>query len=251
VFNAPDVGTGSVKPKSEPVSDKARANMQAASERGFLKTQQAVAPPKTDYVAPSGKTVKVDIASPAVAAIRTRPSTELAAPVRQQRTQTHVNHYHYSHPSDWYYTQPAVHVGGGYSSAFWWMMMTDWSAERRARWLYNNQDRIERDAYERGIRDSATAAEIARLQQQNAVRDPHYVDQDFKDNPDLMYEQQYVEAAYNPEPAPTAPVPTPAPSSRYSGMNAPKTGIFRIVGYAFLTILSIVGIIWLVAFKRW
>jgi hypothetical protein len=36
------------------------------------------------------------------------------------------------------------------------------------------------------------------LQAENAAVDPNYIDPEFADNPDLMYEQEYVEAAYNP-----------------------------------------------------
>ena len=74
----------------------------------------------------------------------------------------------------------------------------EWSAERRARWLYHNQNTIEREAYERGMKDAAVAAELAKLKAEGVNPNPDYVDAEFADNPDLMYEQEYVEAAYNP-----------------------------------------------------
>lgn len=77
-------------------------------------------------------------------------------------------------------------------------MMMEWNAERRARWLYNNQANIEAAAYQEGMKDAAVAAELARLKAENTAVDPNYVDSEFKDNPDLMYDQDYVEAAYNP-----------------------------------------------------
>ena len=73
----------------------------------------------------------------------------------------------------------------------------EWDASRRARWLYNNQSNIESSAYQKGMQDAAVAAEIARLKTQGAA-DPNYIDKEFADNPDLMYDQDYVEAAYNP-----------------------------------------------------
>lgn len=84
-------------------------------------------------------------------------------------------------------------------------MMSEWSAERRARWLYHNQNVIEREAYERGMKDAAVAAELARLQTEGVQPNPDYVDDEFKENPDLMYEQEYVEAAYNPVVVETRP----------------------------------------------
>lgn len=76
--------------------------------------------------------------------------------------------------------------------------MAEWSAERRARWFYHNQGNIEQAAYERGMQDAAVAAEMARLKSQNVSVNRDYIDEEFVDNPDLMYDQQYVEAAYNP-----------------------------------------------------
>lgn len=74
----------------------------------------------------------------------------------------------------------------------------EWSASRRARWLYNNQSNIESSAYQKGMQDAAVAAEIARLKAAGTAADPNYIDSEFADNPDLMYDQDYVEAAYNP-----------------------------------------------------
>ena len=74
----------------------------------------------------------------------------------------------------------------------------EWDASRRARWLYNNQSNIESAAYQKGMQDAAVAAEIARLKTEGAAADPNYIDKEFSDNPDLMYDQDYVEAAYNP-----------------------------------------------------
>jgi len=79
----------------------------------------------------------------------------------------------------------------------------EWNAERRARWLYHNQHTIEQAAYERGMRDQAVAEELAKLKAQNVSVNPDYVDPEFKENPDLMYSQDYVEAAYNPTVAPS------------------------------------------------
>ena len=138
--------------------------------------------------------------------IRSKPSSYYTPQQRETRYTTVINNYHYSQPYSWYYNQPHYYVGGGYSSAFWWIMMTEWSAERRAMWLYHNQTSIERDAYERGMKDAAVAAELAKLKAQNVAVNPDYVDKDFTDNPDLMYSQEYVEAAYNPTVVPPAEV---------------------------------------------
>jgi hypothetical protein len=77
-------------------------------------------------------------------------------------------------------------------------MMMEWNAERRARWLYHNRHNIEASAYQRGMQDAQVAAAVAQMESQGVQANPDYIDSEFADNPDLMYSQDYVEAAYNP-----------------------------------------------------
>lgn len=83
----------------------------------------------------------------------------------------------------------------------------EWNAERRARWLYHNQAVIEREAYERGVRDAAVAQHVANFQAQGIQPDPNYVDNEFTTDPGAMYTQDYIEAAYNPTVAPALSIP--------------------------------------------
>jgi hypothetical protein len=77
-------------------------------------------------------------------------------------------------------------------------MMNEWSYQRRAAWLYHNQHTIEQSAYQKGMQDAQVSAEIARLRTSGTTVNNDYVDSEFKDNPSMMYSQDYVEAAYNP-----------------------------------------------------
>lgn len=74
----------------------------------------------------------------------------------------------------------------------------EWSAERRARWLYHNRYNIESSAYQRGMQDAQVAAQLRALEAQKLARNTDYVDPEFSDDPGMMYSQEYVEAAYNP-----------------------------------------------------
>lgn len=198
----PKYGSGSSSSSSgskwnSGTSAKSRAAAKQQSQRKYESTKKATAPPKSSYTSSSGKTVNVRKDSTAVQTMRSRPSTDYTPAARTQRTEVHITNYGYSHPYSYYRSYDPYYVGGGYSSAFWWMMM-EWNAERRARWLYHNQANIESAAYQKGMQDAAVAAELARLKAENTVADPNYIDSEFKDNPDLMYDQDYVEAAYNP-----------------------------------------------------
>jgi len=76
--------------------------------------------------------------------------------------------------------------------------MSEWSAERRAMWLYNNRSNIESSAYQRGAQDAEVQARLAALEAQGTAPNPDYVDPELADNPDIQYSQEYIEAAYNP-----------------------------------------------------
>ena len=229
---SPSSVSGSKKPTStKPSSAKSQAKKSSISKKKYVQTKTATKPPKKSYVSSSGKTVNVRSKSKAVQSIRSKPSSYYTPERRTERVTNHIHHYHYSHPHSWYYSQPSFYVGGGYSSAFWYMMM-EWNAERRARWLYNNQSNIEQSAYERGMKDAAVAAEIAKLKAQNVKPSGDYIDSEFEDNPDLMYSQDYVEAAYNPTVA-------------NSG------SVLSTIVNVLLLIMILVFIAWFLFFKKW
>lgn len=186
---------GSSRPSTSS-SAKTRAAQQATSKRKYEETKRATAPPKPSYTNSHGKTVNVRRDSATVKSIRSRPSSYYTPAAREQRVTVHVSN-HYSHPYSYYHSQPYYYVGGGYSSAFWYMMM-EWNAERRARWLYHNRSNIDSAAYQRGIQDAEVQARLAALEAQNTPRNTDYVDPEFADNPDMQYSQEYIEAAYNP-----------------------------------------------------
>lgn len=194
----PGVHTPSAPPSRDGMSDKARAAAEARSERKFQESQKAVQPPVSAYKTPDGKKVEVRTATADAQKIRSMPSSSVRPEVRQKNIEVHVTH-HYPHDYGWYRSQPPVYVGGGYSSAFWWMMM-EWDADRRARWLYNHRYDIDADAYSRAVRDAEVARRIERLESSRPYRDPNYVDNEFRADPSLQYDDDYVHAVYNPAP---------------------------------------------------
>jgi hypothetical protein len=171
--------------------------MQESSRKNYEAVQTPTQQPKSSYTSGNGKEIHVDPSHSTVKDIRDKPYSYHQPEARQQRTEVHIHNYNYGHPYGWYYSQPYYNVGGGYSSAFWWMLM-EWDAERRAQWFYHNQDRIEADAYQRGMQDAEVARRVAELKAQGVKPDHNYVDKEFKDDPSLMMDQEYVDAAYNP-----------------------------------------------------
>jgi hypothetical protein len=132
--------------------------------------------------------------------------------------------YHNAHPYDYYWGRPVGYGIGPYSNGFWWMMM-EWNAERRAQWLYHNQARLSAEAYADGARDAAVQQRLATLEAQKVPRNVNYVDQEFASDPTDQYDQNYVEAAYNPSVMPVQmsaasnPTTMPTQSSGSPGYN--------------------------------
>lgn len=193
--------SGTINNSSKPIassSEKTKANQAESNKSKYTATTKAVLPPKSTYKTPDGKEVKVRTNSSTVKDIRNKPSTYYTPSARQSRVTNHVTTHHYNHNYDWYHTQPSFYVGGGYSSAFWWMM-SEWSAERRAMWFYHNQNNIDSSAYQRGVQDAEVAERLKKLESENLVRNSDYIDSEFTNDPSMMYSQEYVEAAYNPQ----------------------------------------------------
>lgn len=153
------------------------------------------------------------------------------------RTTRIEHHYHAHYPRyDYYRSQPYVYIGGGYSSLFWYAML-DWSVERRAIWLYHNQNVIDRQLYNQQLQNAELRAKIAALESQGVQRDSSYVDSEFKSNPDLMYDDSFVAAAYN------------AQAQDSGGVSA---GTF--FKWFFIIVAYVVGacvLIWLCFIKQW
>jgi hypothetical protein len=170
------------------------------------------------------------------------PSSSIKPEVRQQHINVYVTQNHYRHDYGWYSSQPVVYVGGGYSSAFWYMML-EWDAERRARWLYYNRYNIEAGAYERGVRDAQVAAAINRMENQRVYRDPNYIDPELAKNPQavqVQYTQDYVDNLYNRKPVP------PPPSNPGSALT-----VFLVLG-SIVLLVFLCCVIYALCFKvRW
>jgi len=205
-----------------------------------VETQRATAPPRAEANV-GGRTVKVDAQSKGVNDLRGRPSSYIQPQERQRRIVNHVTVYNYSHPYDYYWGRPVGYGIGPYSLGFWWMMM-EWNASRRAEWLYHNQSRISAEAYADAARDAEVQRRLAALEAEKKKKDPDYVDPEFAENPSDQYDQDYVEAAYNPTVQPAV---------------AAEPGVVRSQSGAgwlwslLLTIGVLAGLWWLVFRMRW
>jgi hypothetical protein len=154
-----------------------------------------------------------------------------------------------------YYTRPLVYYNDPYNSFFWWWLL-DRSLDDRAYWAYHHRYDMDDARYQALLaRDAALQARIAQLESQNIQRDRAYVPPDLKDNPDLMYSDDYVNAVYNPQPAPTVYPPVPYHPTSYSDSGPSGGSAFGQVLFTLFLILLVgafIGlVVWLVFCKRW
>ena len=179
--------------------------------------------------------------------------------VRASQIRNHMN-------SDWYYSRPYrsrnifinvspypgypnVYYSDPYSNSFWWWMLgghysygPSWGYPGFSLldlWVYHHYNMMDRLRYQDLVQRNANLeAHLRALEQQGVVRDPTWSPPGV--DSDLMYTDQYVDAAVNASPTPT-PVPV-ANSSHH-------------LGRLFLETLIVMGLfalfVWLVFFKHW
>ena len=175
-------------------ADAAAVNAKARSESKIVFENSK--PPASTYKAPSGKDIHVDPKAPSVDHVRNTMTPEKY----QQRTVRVEHHYHnyYGPRYDYYRSQPYIYVGGGYSPLFWYAML-DWDINRRAMWMYHNQSVMDQQLYQQQLSQNADLrARVAALESQGMRRDPRYIDPEFKENPDLMYDDGHIAAVVHP-----------------------------------------------------
>jgi len=98
-----------------------------------------------------------------------------------------------------YYGRPSYFHDSFSPFLMGWMFSSALSSHDRAAWMYNHQNDMDQARYQEMLRkDAQLQAEIDQLKAQNAPRDPSYVPPQMKDNPDLMFNKEFVDAAYNP-----------------------------------------------------
>jgi hypothetical protein len=110
------------------------------------------------------------------------------------------------------------------------------SLDTRATWAYHHRSDMDERRYQELLKhDAQLEAKIKELEAKGAKRDPAYTPPGVE--PDLMYTDEYAEAAYNPQ----APPPPPP--------RKPSTGLKVLTAVAVIGLLGF--LVWLVFIKRW
>jgi hypothetical protein len=213
---------GSVKSPAGGSFDSAAAAAQRREESKAAFTQGSK--PRPTYTTSGGETHPLDAGDKRVEEIRRDTKPGRWATRVERRREVSPN------PPP----PPVVIYHDPFSNWFWWWLLTQ-NRDTRAWWAYHHQSDMDAARYRDLLaKDQQLEARIHELEAQKAPRDPTYAPPGL--DPDLMYDDGFVEAAINPQPP-----PSPPPSRRLAGV------VWRII----LILAGMAFLVWLVFIKRW
>ena len=190
-FSGGSSTSGQPPPKSlKPASSTFNSGLSnsAKQEESRVRYQSATTP-KSTYKTPTGQTQTIKPNSPQVQTVRNYVTHERYVTYDNRASGFYGGYY--GHP---------VYYNDHFSPFLWgWIMSDALNSHQRAIWMYNHQSDMDNARYQAMLaKDASLQAEINALKAQNAVRDPSYVPPQMQDNPDVMFNKEFVEASYNP-----------------------------------------------------
>ncbi len=227
--------------------------------------------PKPSYVDNSGKRQTINPTDPRVGQLR-RELDRQKWVNRDLREQTRYGNYYTNYSTLW----PVGVVYHDSFSNYFWLWLLAQNLDTRASWAYNHYDAMDQSRYREMLaRDANLEARIRQLETEKAQRNPTYVPSGI--DADLMYNDEYVDAVYNPTSSSSTagydgstsdtgrgrgsntssgPVSFPnspyTPSGPYSSrpVTIPPTFLHTLFTLALLLGI-LAALVWLVFFKRW
>lgn len=221
----PKTGPPGTKPNAKFDSS---AGQQQRKEESKAKFVQATKPAST-YTDPKGKVHHIDEKDVRIHNLRSQLNEERWHNRNMREQQFYLT----------YQSRPVVVYHDPYNSYFWYWMM-DRSIEQQALWAYHHRQSMDAARYNDLMAKNADlAVRVRQLENQGAPRDPAFVPHGMTDN-DLMYNKEYVQAAYNPVEEPVHHHET-------------KEGTSVLIYLFWITIILLVIVlgIWLIFFKKW
>lgn len=110
----------------------------------------------------------------------------------ETRNTTFYNRYYSSYPN---YSHPVAY--GSYNDYFnpflmGWLMNSA-TSNQRAEWAYHHRDSMDDARYRELLKkDAELEAKVKKMEAEGVEKDPNYAPDDFKDDPDLMYNKDFV-----------------------------------------------------------
>lgn len=151
---------------------------------------EAATQPKPTYKTPKGEEKPIKPDSPHVQTVRKYVTHERYV-TYDNRASTFYGPY-YSAPQPYNDFFSPFLMGYLLSSAI--------NSHDRATWVYHHRDQMDEARYKELLaKDAELKARLDALEKEKKARDPNYVLPTMKDNPDLQYSKDFVNASYNPQ----------------------------------------------------
>jgi hypothetical protein len=168
----------------------------AAVEESRVRFQQANAP-KAAYTDAQGSQHRID------------PADQGVQTLRRQVTPEQYTH-RTERAGDFFGTQyrniPVVQYHDPFGPFFYLWLLDRCTSNDRAEWAYHHRAQMDQARWADMVRgDAQLEARVRQLEAERRPVDPAYVPAALKNNPDLMYNDAYVTAAWNPQPAQLPP----------------------------------------------
>jgi hypothetical protein len=214
--------SGPVKRSSSGSLDSAAATAQRRQESKAAFTLGTK--PRPTYTTSDGKTHPLDAGDKRVEEIR-RDTDPGRWATREQRRRTV-----FPNPPP----PPVVIYHDPFSNWFWWWLLAQ-DLNTRALWAYHHHSDMDAARYRDLLaKDAQLEKRIHELEAKKEPRNPTYAPPGL--DPDLMYDDGFVDAAINPQ-------PPPPPSHPH--------GLARAVWRITLVLAAMAFFVWLVFIKRW
>ena len=223
--------------------DSAAAQAQRREESRIV--YQAGSAPKPSYRTPGGVEKPIEPKAPEVEHARRSINPDLWG-TRSTRTRVVYGPY---------YGRPTVVYNDPYNSYFWYWLLSQ-SLDSQASWAYHHRYVMDRARYNDLMnRNAVLAARVNQLEESKVARDSSFTPSGI--DPDLMYTDAYLDAAFNPQAvdtnAATQPETGAVPAAIPHNLRVARAwkafwqGILAIAMTAALTFF----LIWLIFIKRW
>lgn len=226
-------GSGSNPDSSKPKADvgskpKGNFDHKAAIDQRKVESKAAFkkgSEPAPHYTDPKGRVVQIDPRDAKIAHLRNQLNEEKW----HNRDLRERNFY------ATYYSRPVVVYHDPYNSFFWYWLL-DRSIEQQALWAYHHRHSMDSARYNDLLnRNAELAARVRVLEGSGVARNPAYEPAGIADA-DLMYQKDYVQAAYNPQ-------------THHETVDA--SGVLVVLLYIFLGLGIVALVVWLVFVKKW
>jgi hypothetical protein len=141
---------------------------------------------KGTYTNSSGKAVEFDRNSGSAQQVKSLPKEKIDN--HSERVQTF-----YGPPPANY---APVHYSDPFGPFFYLWLFDKASANDRAQWAYNHRSEMDDERWkDMCAKDKQLEARVKQLEAEKKEKDPNYVPAELQDNPDLMYDSDFVQAA--------------------------------------------------------